>query len=247
MPMRGPDPTPIDSTPRAVRPIRSRPTHGHCGSGSSPSVGYRTIRGVAVEAVIRRGRLRGIKGAHRRKAGRHVVPAAGGPRGLPAHRYRCRALRVVIPVSPPQFSTLGIVGAGTALTKSRYSWLIRHTMIKQVPNFVILDGRLPATRRAVAAMIKLYEVAGRGVPQSLLYSSTLELGETTTRIVQTMERSQAKRVFLDSLSEIRLLAQSSLRYRRQILALKHYFGRRDATVVLLDDMTAESGTRGAAS
>ena len=76
--------------------------------------------------------------------------------------------------------------------------------------------------------------------QSLLYSSDLELGETTTRIFQAMERSKAKRVVLDSLSEIRLLAQSSLRYRRQILALKHYFGRRDATVVLLDDMTAET-------
>jgi circadian clock protein KaiC len=45
---------------------------------------------------------------------------------------------------------------------------------------------------------------------------------------------------LDSLSEIRLLAQSSLRYRRQILALKHYFARKDVTVLLLDDMTAES-------
>jgi circadian clock protein KaiC len=43
----------------------------------------------------------------------------------------------------------------------------------------------------------------------------------------------------DSLSEIRLLAQSSLRYRRQILALKHYFARQGATVMLLDDMTAE--------
>jgi circadian clock protein KaiC len=75
--------------------------------------------------------------------------------------------------------------------------------------------------------------------QSLLYSSDLELGETTTRIFEAMERFKPKRVVLDSLSEIRLLAQSPLRYRRQILALKHYFGRRDATVVLLDDMTAE--------
>jgi circadian clock protein KaiC len=58
--------------------------------------------------------------------------------------------------------------------------------------------------------------------QSLLYSSDLELGETTTRIFQAMERSKPKRVVLDSLSEIRLLAQSSLRYRRQILALKHF-------------------------
>ena len=76
--------------------------------------------------------------------------------------------------------------------------------------------------------------------QSLLYSSDLELGETTQRIFQAMERIKPRRVVIDSLSEIRLLAQSSLRYRRQILALKHYFAQRDATVLLLDDMTADA-------
>ncbi len=75
--------------------------------------------------------------------------------------------------------------------------------------------------------------------QSLLYSSDLELGETTKMIFEVFERTRPKRVVLDSLSEIRLLAQSSLRYRRQLLALKHYFARHDATVLLLDDMTAE--------
>ena len=43
----------------------------------------------------------------------------------------------------------------------------------------------------------------------------------------------------DSLSEMRLLAQSSLRYRRQILALKQFFVGRQCTVLLLDDRTAE--------
>jgi circadian clock protein KaiC len=75
--------------------------------------------------------------------------------------------------------------------------------------------------------------------QSLLYSSDLELGETTSRIFEAMERSRPSRVVLDSLSEIRLLAQNSLRYRRQILALKHYFAQRDVTVLLLDDLTAD--------
>jgi circadian clock protein KaiC len=49
-----------------------------------------------------------------------------------------------------------------------------------------------------------------------------------------------RRVVLDSLSEVRLLAQSSLRYRRQILALKHYFARQDATVLMLDDLTTDT-------
>lgn len=76
--------------------------------------------------------------------------------------------------------------------------------------------------------------------QSLLYSSDLELGETTRMIFDAVEKYKAHRVVLDSLSEIRLLAQSSLRYRRQVLALKHYFAKHGATVLLLDDMTTDS-------
>jgi len=76
--------------------------------------------------------------------------------------------------------------------------------------------------------------------QSLLYSSDLELGEAIKQIFQAFERVRPQRVVLDSLSEIRLLAQGSLRYRRQILALKHYFARHDATVLLLDDLTSDT-------
>ena len=75
--------------------------------------------------------------------------------------------------------------------------------------------------------------------QSLLYSSDLELGETTKRIFKAFEQVKPQRVVLDSLSEIRLLAQSSLRYRRQILALKHYFAKQNTTVLMLDDLTTE--------
>ncbi|MGX7951660.1 ATPase domain-containing protein [Tsuneonella sp. HG249] len=76
--------------------------------------------------------------------------------------------------------------------------------------------------------------------QSLLYSSDLELGEATRRIFDAFEKVKPTRIVLDSLSEIRLLAQSSLRYRRQILALKHYFAHSDATVLMLDDLTADA-------
>ena len=79
--------------------------------------------------------------------------------------------------------------------------------------------------------------------QSLLYSSDLELGETTRRIFEAFEKAKPTRVVLDSLSEIRLLAQSSLRYRRQILALKHYFARSGATVLMLDDLSSEANDR----
>jgi circadian clock protein KaiC len=79
--------------------------------------------------------------------------------------------------------------------------------------------------------------------QSLLYSSDLELSETTRLAFEAISRTNPSRVVLDSLAEIRLLAESSLRYRRQLLALKHYFTRHGATVVLLDDLTAEVNER----
>lgn len=76
--------------------------------------------------------------------------------------------------------------------------------------------------------------------QTLLYSSDLELGEAIKLIFNAVERINPNRIVLDSLSEIRLLAQNSLRYRRQLLALKHYFARHGATVLALDDLTAEA-------
>ena len=83
--------------------------------------------------------------------------------------------------------------------------------------------------------------------QSLLYSSDLELGETVKLIFDAVDRVQPERIVLDSLSEIRLLAQSSLRYRRQLLALKHYFARRNTTVLAIDDLTAEAADKTAHS
>ena len=76
--------------------------------------------------------------------------------------------------------------------------------------------------------------------QTLLYASDLELGETVTEILEAVERTRPDLIVLDSLSEIRLLAQGSLRYRRQLLAFKHFLARRDATVLMLDDLTTDT-------
>jgi len=66
-----------------------------------------------------------------------------------------------------------------------------------------------------------------------------ELGETVQSALAEIERIKPDRVVFDSLSEIRLLSQGSLRYRRQGLALKSFFLLNNATVLLLDDLTAE--------
>ena len=74
--------------------------------------------------------------------------------------------------------------------------------------------------------------------QSILHPSDVELGETTRTIMERVEAERPTRVVFDSLSEMRLLAQNPLRYRRQILALKHFFSNHACTVLLLDDQTA---------
>lgn len=73
---------------------------------------------------------------------------------------------------------------------------------------------------------------------TVLHPAEMELSETSRLIFDQVERLDPARVVIDSLSELRLLAQSPLRYRRQILALKHFFSGRKSTVILLDDMTS---------
>jgi circadian clock protein KaiC len=74
---------------------------------------------------------------------------------------------------------------------------------------------------------------------TVFYPAEIELGETIRGMLVEVDRVKPKRVVLDSLSEIRLLAQSGLRYRKQILALKQFFAGRNVTVLCLDDRTAE--------
>ena len=74
---------------------------------------------------------------------------------------------------------------------------------------------------------------------TMFHPSEVELAETTKAVLAEVERINPTRVVFDSLSEMRLLAQNSLRYRRQILALKQFFIGRQCTVLLLDDRTAE--------
>lgn len=70
--------------------------------------------------------------------------------------------------------------------------------------------------------------------------SEFELGETTQAMIKAVDDHKPTRVVIDSLSELRLVAQSSLRYRRQVLALKHFFAGRSCTVLMLDDMTGKA-------
>ncbi len=76
---------------------------------------------------------------------------------------------------------------------------------------------------------------------TIFHPSEVELTETTRAILQFVDKVNPRRVVFDSLSELRLLAQNPLRYRREVLNLKTYFTGQHATVVLLDDRTSEPG------
>lgn len=70
---------------------------------------------------------------------------------------------------------------------------------------------------------------------TLFHPSEVELGDTTREISTMVERLKPSRIVIDSLSELRLLSSSPLRYRRQVLAYKQFFARRNCTVLMLDD------------
>ncbi len=67
----------------------------------------------------------------------------------------------------------------------------------------------------------------------------MELGETVEVVMAEVKRVAPACVVFDSLSDIRLLAGTPLRYRRQVLALKHFFSQEKCTVLFVDDLTEE--------
>ena len=73
---------------------------------------------------------------------------------------------------------------------------------------------------------------------TMFHASEVEMGATMKEVLAGVNRLNPTCVVFDSLSELRLLAGSALRYRRQILALKQFFAARNCTALLLDDMTA---------
>lgn len=142
---------------------------------------------------------------------------------------------------------------GTGKTTVALQFLLEGEAVGETGLYITLSETEEELRMGAAShgwtmgpLIKVFELVppesmlNQEQTQTLLYSSDLELGEATKAIFEQVEAIKPHRVVLDSLSEIRLLAQSSLRYRRQILALKHYFARNGATVMLLDDLTSEA-------
>ncbi len=78
---------------------------------------------------------------------------------------------------------------------------------------------------------------------TIFHSDEVEMAETIKLIIDRVEEEEATRVVIDSLAELRLLSRDSVRYRRQTLALKQHFTRKNVTVLLLDDRMAQNVDR----
>jgi circadian clock protein KaiC len=104
------------------------------------------------------------------------------------------------------------------LIAARHGWSMNKvTVFELVPTESLIDPRNEVT---------------------VLHPAEFELNETLKSVFDKVAEIKPSRVVFDSLSEVRLLAQDPLRYRRQILALKHFFANQSCTVVLLDDLSA---------
>jgi circadian clock protein KaiC len=73
---------------------------------------------------------------------------------------------------------------------------------------------------------------------TVFHPSEVEMNQTTDLLFAEVDRVKPVRVVFDSVSEMRMLADNGLRYRRQMLALKQFFSGKKCTVLLLDDLTS---------
>ncbi len=80
--------------------------------------------------------------------------------------------------------------------------------------------------------------------QVLLHSADFELNELTKIIIDAVDRLRPRRLVLDALSYLRLLAGSALRYRHEMLALQKRFSASEATVMVLDDLVTDQSQTG---
>lgn len=141
---------------------------------------------------------------------------------------------------------------GTGKTTLSLQFLLEGARSGEPGLYVTLSETADELRAAAATHgwaldgIEIYELVNElgldpDSEQSILHPSELELGETVKEVIARVDALKPARVVFDSLSELRLLAQNPLRYRRQILALKQFFARRSCTVLMLDDRTSEPG------
>ncbi|MES2696046.1 MAG: ATPase domain-containing protein [Verrucomicrobiota bacterium] len=99
----------------------------------------------------------------------------------------------------------------------------------------------PIDEIAIFELSALEQQLAQEERNTVFHPAEIELNKTTQLLLQRIQEVKPKRLVLDSLSELRLLSDSPLRYRRQMLSLKQFFAGAQMTVLLLDDHSADGG------
>ncbi|MEO7932525.1 MAG: ATPase domain-containing protein [Chthoniobacterales bacterium] len=99
------------------------------------------------------------------------------------------------------------------------------------------------TQISILELSALEETLFAEAQNTLFYPAEVELNQLAQILMERVVEVNPGRVIFDSLSELRLLAQNPLRYRRQLLALKQFFSGRKCTVLVMDDRTSETSDR----
>ena len=94
---------------------------------------------------------------------------------------------------------------------------------------------------SIIDLTKINSELGTEKLYTVLHPADVELAETSTELLEKIKQLRPRRLVLDSLSELRMVARDPLRYRRQILALKQALSELGCTVLFLDDQTSETG------
>jgi circadian clock protein KaiC len=106
---------------------------------------------------------------------------------------------------------------------------------------VARSHRWPIEKISIFELSALEQQLAQEERNTVFHPAEIELNKTTQMLLQRIQEVKPKRLVLDSLSELRLLSDSALRYRRQMLSLKQFFAGQQMTVLLLDDHSADGG------
>ncbi|MDX3911131.1 MAG: gas vesicle protein GvpD [Sphingobium sp.] len=141
-------------------------------------------------------------------------------------------------------------GAGTGKTTLGLQFLAEGVRRGERALFITLAQTEAALRKIAQSYglsfngVDMVELAGMGLKdapeQTLFRTADVELEEATTAILDAIEQFAPDRIVLDSVAQLRLLADVPLRYQRQLLALRAAFSKGDATVLVIDS-TQDTG------
>ncbi len=135
-------------------------------------------------------------------------------------------------------------GPGTGKTTLSLQFLKDGAEKGQTVLFITLSQTEKTLRKIAASHgwslegVQISERRGAGdreeaTEQTIFPTAVVELGETMSALMSEIERVDPDRVVIDAMSQVRQLADTPLRYQRQLLVLRDFLSTRRATVLVV--------------